>query len=65
MKHKVNNMLRVRSAKANADMSEVKCAHIPKFSLKDLRDEDLIKLQRIADRIRLRKNIDHYVHGKK
>jgi hypothetical protein len=51
--------------KANANMSEVKVAHIPKFSLKDLPDEDLIKLQRIADRMRMRKNIDYYVHGKR
>lgn len=56
---------RGRSVKASANMSEVKIAHIPKFSLRDLRDEDLIKLQRIAERMRLRKNIDKYVHGKK
>lgn len=56
---------RGRSVKANANMSEIKTAHIPKFSLSDLRDEDLIKLQRIADRMRMRKNIDKYVWGKK
>lgn len=51
--------------KANANMSEVKVAHIPKFALTNLRDEDLIKLQRLAERIQLRKNIDYYVHGKR
>lgn len=56
---------RGRSVKANANMSDVKVAHIPKFSLSELKDEDLVKLQRIADRMRMRKNIDKYVHGKK
>lgn len=56
---------RGRFVKANANMSDVKVAHIPKFSLRDLRDEDLIKLQRIGERMLMRKNIDKYVWGKK
>ena len=56
---------RGRSFGANANMSDVKCAHIPKFSLQDIPDEELKKLQRIAERMLMRKNIDKYVWGKK
>lgn len=56
---------RGRSVGANANMADVKVAHRPKFSLADLKDEDLIKIQRIQERMSLRKNIDKYVHGKK
>lgn len=56
---------RGRSVKANASMTDIKSAHVPKFSLADLTDQDLLKIQRIQDRMRMRKNIDQYVHGKK
>lgn len=55
---------RGRFVNANANMSDVKCAHIPKFSLSGISDDDLKKLVRLADKIRLRKNINKYVHGK-
>lgn len=49
---------------ANANMSEVKCAHKPKFGLTDLTDQNLLKLVRLRDKISMRKNINKYVHGK-
>lgn len=56
---------RGRSFGANATMSDVKCAHIPKFALTNVSDEDLKKLQRISERMLMRKNIDYYVWKKR
>jgi hypothetical protein len=56
---------RGRSVKAAANMSDVKCAHIPRFAVANLNDEELAKLARLADKIRMRMNINQYVHGKK
>jgi len=60
----INMPKRGRSVKASANMSDVKCAHIPKFALTNVSDEELKKLARLADKIRLRKNINKYVWGK-
>jgi len=56
---------RGRTFGANADMSDVKCAHIPKFNLSNLKDEELAKLLRLAEKIQMRKNIKKYVFGQK
>jgi len=51
--------------KANANMADVKCAHVPKFALTNLKDEELANLARLAEKIRMRMNVNKYVHGKK
>lgn len=58
-------VIRGHSFKAAANMSDVKVAHIPKFSLSEVPDHELRKLERLADRLRLRMNINKYVHNKK
>ena len=55
---------RGRLVRAAANMSDVKCAHIPKFALTNVSDEELKKLAKLAERIRLRKNINKYVWEK-
>lgn len=56
-------VIRGHSFKAAANMSEVKSAHIPKIALSNIPDHQLAKLAQLADKIRMRKNINKYVHG--
>jgi hypothetical protein len=54
-----------RLVKAAANMSEVKVAHVPKFSLTNVTDQQLKEIERLAERLRMRSQINKYVHGKK
>lgn len=57
-------VIRGHSFKAAANMTDIKSAHKPKLSLNGVPDRSLDKIARLAERIRMRKNINKYVHGK-
>lgn len=55
---------RVRSCKANANMSDIN-THIPKIALSGVPDKSLLKLVRLAEKIRKRADVHKYVFGGK
>lgn len=58
-------VIRGHNFKANANMSEIKSAHRPKFTqVSSGPPEQLQRLNLLAERIRRRKNINKYVFGK-